>query len=78
MKIREISMYRKNTSVVVLLMFLSYLFACASTRYLTKEELSQESEISAVHVTTKDGRQLKLDDPIIEGNILTQVYHFAL
>jgi hypothetical protein len=64
-------MYRKIGSLLLLQLFLFYIFSCTSTRYLTNEELLEDNEISVLHVNTKDGQQLKLKDPMIEGKILT-------
>ena len=64
-------MFRKIVSLAITITFIFYLFSCTSTRYLTNEELSEESEISVLHVKTKDGQQLKLNEPIIEGRVLS-------
>jgi hypothetical protein len=64
-------MFRKIVSLVVLFTFIFYLISCTSTRYLTNEELTEDSEISVLHVKTKDGQQLKLNEPMIEGKLLS-------
>ena len=64
-------MFRKIVSLIISITFIFYLISCTSTRYLSNEELSQEEEISVLHVTTKDGKQLTLNDPILEDKVLT-------
>ena len=47
-------MLKKMISIFVLFTFIFYLITCTSTRYLTKEELSQEGEISVLVTLNED------------------------
>lgn len=64
-------MFRKIISILVLFACLVFLYSCPSTRYLTSKELSQEIEIAVLYVTTKDGQQFKLNEPMIAGKIFS-------
>jgi len=64
-------MNKKIISLILIATFLFYFLSCTSMRYVNKEELSDESEISKLHIKTKDGQEFVIHEPIVEEQILS-------
>ena len=63
-------MYRKFSSLIILLSFVSYLCGCTSIRYISPAETSELEQKSSVWVTLTDGTQLEIRNPKVEDSKL--------
>jgi hypothetical protein len=63
-------MYRKLVFFIVLMSFFIYLAGCTSTRYLSKDELSEVKQESPVWITMADGTRYEMKEPKVEGSRL--------